>query len=54
MIIGPIPCYQSLISFDIESDGTVGTLAVPGELGAHETLSKQAFVYAISNDIILV
>ena len=32
----------------------VGTLAVPGELGDHETLSKQASVYASSNDIIPV
>ena len=28
----PLSCYQSVYGFDIESDGSVGALAVPGEL----------------------
>ena len=27
-----LSCYQSMYGFDIESDGSVGALAVPGEL----------------------
>ena len=30
--IFPLLCYQSVYGFDIESDGSVGALAVPGEL----------------------
>ena len=28
----PLMCYYGLIAFDIESNGSVGTFAVPGEL----------------------
>ena len=28
----PLSCYRELYGFDIESNGSVGTLAVPGEL----------------------
>ena len=30
--INSLSCYQSVYGFDIESDGSVGALAVPGEL----------------------
>ena len=26
-----LPCYHSVIAFDIESDGSIGTLPVPGD-----------------------
>ena len=26
----PLSCYQDVYAFDIESDGSIGTLAVPG------------------------
>ena len=28
----PLSCYHEIFAFDIESDGSVGTLAVPGVL----------------------
>ena len=28
----PLPCYTGVFGYDIESDGTIGTLAVPGEI----------------------
>ena len=28
----PTPCYQEVYAFDIEYDGGVGTLAIPGQL----------------------
>ena len=28
----PLSCYHKIFAFDIESDGSVGTLAVPGVL----------------------
>ena len=30
-IVRPLHCYTGVFGYDIESDGTVGTLAVPGE-----------------------
>ena len=29
----PLSCYTGVEAFDIESDGSVGSLAVPGQLG---------------------
>ena len=28
----PLSCYDRIVAFDIESDGSVGTLSVPGHL----------------------
>ena len=33
----PLSCYHEIIGFDIESDGSVGTLAIPGVLIRNDT-----------------
>ena len=37
----PLSCYHEIFAFDIESDGSVGTLAIPGVLvGERDDISS--------------
>ena len=36
----PFSCYHELFAFDIESDGSVGAMAVPGELVQNNTVDN--------------
>ena len=36
----PFSCYRELFAFDIESDGSVGAMAVPGELVQNNTVDN--------------
>ena len=36
----PFSCYRELFAFDIESDGSVGAMAVPGELVQNNTAAN--------------